>query len=277
MHHKSAKEQSKPSFKGAVRHRVPHMCPQGALGRHLVAFFTGKVGSIPDPRTAAWNEAYLWPADAKRGGMTYSSHRKSTCNLYKKLELRIQKIKHAARYYAARLADELGLPDEVGGCRAWESQIRAAVSMVGHGPSAGTHSGGGGGTHCVCVCGGGGCLHGSCAAPRMQSSAVGPLRPVLPAMQEIARMGFWALNVAQAVYLLTGLKSKGLAAMGIWPGVESDESTRSYWAERFLVGVPEELFKLLFPWVSNATALCHAPGMRAFPNQRGPCGPLTHA
>lgn len=78
--------------------------------------------------------------------------------------------------------------------------------------------------------------------------------PPLPllALQDIARMGNWATNTAQAVYLLTGLKARGLAAMGMWPGVESDEYTRRYWAERFMVCVPVELFTLLFPWVSHS-------------------------
>lgn len=38
----------------------------------------------------------------------------------------------------------------------------------------------------------------------------------MPIMQEIASMGFWSLNTAQSVYLLTRLKDKGLAAMGMY-------------------------------------------------------------
>lgn len=74
-------------------------------------------------------------------------------------------------------------------------------------------------------------------------------------MQEIARAGFWPLNTAQSVYLVTGLKAKGLAAMGILPGVESDEYTYRLWAERFVWLIPEELAKLLFPRVSYASVL----------------------
>lgn len=72
---------------------------------------------------------------------------------------------------------------------------------------------------------------------------------MLVALQEIARLGFWSLNTLQSCYILTGLKPRPLAAMGMWDGIETGEYTRSFWAERFHISVPDELRDLLFPWV----------------------------
>ncbi len=69
-------------------------------------------------------------------------------------------------------------------------------------------------------------------------------------VHEIATLGLWvAPNVMQLIYL-TGLKPKGLATMGRWPGIVTGEYTKSFWAECFHVAVPSELVYTLVPWVS---------------------------
>jgi hypothetical protein len=69
-------------------------------------------------------------------------------------------------------------------------------------------------------------------------------------LQEIARLGFWALTEMQLCYLLTGLKASILLAMGGW---DKDEPGM-YWAERFMCTPPASLVDLLMPWLKDLRA-----------------------
>jgi hypothetical protein len=69
-------------------------------------------------------------------------------------------------------------------------------------------------------------------------------------MQEIARLGFWALTEMQLCYLLTGLKAAILLAMGGW----DKDQPGMYWHERFMCPVPACLVDLLMPWYNSLEA-----------------------
>ncbi len=51
-----------PSYSGGLRNRVPELCLQGALGRHLVQLYTLERGGVfPEPGTEEYAQAFLWP------------------------------------------------------------------------------------------------------------------------------------------------------------------------------------------------------------------------
>lgn len=66
-------------------------------------------------------------------------------------------------------------------------------------------------------------------------------------LQEIARLGFWALTEMQLCYLLTGLKASILLAMGGW----DKDQPNMYWAERFMCSTPASLVDVLMPWLPD--------------------------
>lgn len=98
QHNKTAKKQSHPVFKGCIRHASSLCCAQGAFGRYLVAGYTGKRLSVPDPRKQDWNGAFMWPGRHTGEPMPYSTRHKSSSNLLQMLGLVLGKSKHAPRY-----------------------------------------------------------------------------------------------------------------------------------------------------------------------------------
>lgn len=112
--HKTKKEQQGSAHcKGSIRHRMPLLCAQGALGRWLIAAYTSGFIVFPDPRNPIeWNSAMLWPQQ-KGTGMTYGNHRDRNKKLFAECAGDWKKITHAGRYWAAQYGDEVGLTDEV--------------------------------------------------------------------------------------------------------------------------------------------------------------------
>jgi hypothetical protein len=117
--HKTKKEQQAgANFKGSVRHKLPLLCAQGALGRWLIAAYTCNNLMFPDPDDPdAWNKAMLWP-QKKGKSMTYGNHRQRCKQLFSGCENILgdwKKVTHAARSFGAQYGDEVGLTDEVRG------------------------------------------------------------------------------------------------------------------------------------------------------------------
>lgn len=116
--HKTMKDQQRtPNFKGCIRHKLPMLCAQGALGRWLIAAYTSGALPFPDPSNPSeWNTAMLWPG-ISGAEMTYGNHRDWQKKLFTECKGEARnwsKITHAARYFAAQYRDEVGLTDEVG-------------------------------------------------------------------------------------------------------------------------------------------------------------------
>ena len=68
--------------------------------------------------------------------------------------------------------------------------------------------------------------------------------------QAIMRMGHWNLSTMAESYLLTGLKPEALLTFGLWPGGPQKQFNQ-FWAERFLVEVPDCLVQYLVPWLKE--------------------------
>lgn len=102
--------------KGALRHKEPLVCAQGALGRWLVTRFTLEQEEFPSPTSEEWREIMLWPHKDPTKPMTYQTHKARLAALYAKLDIYIEKVTHACRIWAARWAEEAGLSDVVSGC-----------------------------------------------------------------------------------------------------------------------------------------------------------------
>lgn len=102
--------------KGALRHKEPLVCAQGALGRWLVTRFTLEQEEFPSPTAEEWREIMLWPHKDPTKPMTYQTHKARLAALYAKLDIYIEKVTHACRIWAARWAEEAGLSDVVSGC-----------------------------------------------------------------------------------------------------------------------------------------------------------------
>jgi hypothetical protein len=99
--------------KGALRHKEPLLCAQGALGRWLITRFTLQEEAFPGPTSPEWKETMLWPAREPTRPMTYQNQTARLAALYAKLEIFIEKVTHACRIFAARYAEEAGLSDVV--------------------------------------------------------------------------------------------------------------------------------------------------------------------
>lgn len=99
--------------KGAIRHKEPLLCAQGALGRWLITRFTIEQEEFPHPCSEAWKETVLWPARDATKPMSYQNHMSRLTSLYQKLEILIGKVTHACRIFAARFGEEDGLSDAV--------------------------------------------------------------------------------------------------------------------------------------------------------------------
>lgn len=99
--------------KGAIRHKEPLLCAQGALGRWLITHFTLEGEEFPSPTSDEWRETVIWPAKDATKPMSYQTHRNRLAALYVRLQITIDKVTHAPRIYAARAAEEAGLSDVV--------------------------------------------------------------------------------------------------------------------------------------------------------------------
>lgn len=99
--------------KGAIRHKEPLLCAQGALGRWLVSRFTIQGEAFPSPTSEEWRDVMLRPARDPTKPMTYQNHKSRLAALYGSLEIMIENVTHACRIWAARFAEEAGLSDVV--------------------------------------------------------------------------------------------------------------------------------------------------------------------
>ena len=69
-------------------------------------------------------------------------------------------------------------------------------------------------------------------------------------LQVIQRIGHWLLDAFGTAYIVPGFTAEGLLALAFWPGAAQKDFT-GYWAERFHVGVPEDLIQLLMPGLAT--------------------------
>lgn len=99
--------------KGALRHKEPLLCAQGALGRWLIIRFTIMQEQFPSPTSDEWKETVLWHASDPTQQMSYQNHKNRLAGLYARLNILIEKITHACRLWAARFGEEAGLSDGV--------------------------------------------------------------------------------------------------------------------------------------------------------------------
>lgn len=117
--------------RGALRAKNPLLCCQGALGRHLICWYGVLRHDLPDPDGKEWQRAALWPG---KGGdrFTYANHNKRVQELFAAAGVKISKVTHAMRIFSARLADEMGLSDEVctNGCQCVQLQSCCAWHTV---------------------------------------------------------------------------------------------------------------------------------------------------
>ncbi|KAF5377311.1 hypothetical protein D9615_006350 [Tricholomella constricta] len=103
----------------AFRHRLPELCPIGALGFYLFSKFHVVNNSIPnfapdyeDPRGGgiglrSWYQIHLFPGSKDdMTEMTYENHRKRVNTAHVLNEISIRKVTHAGRPFAAMTARE---------------------------------------------------------------------------------------------------------------------------------------------------------------------------
>jgi hypothetical protein len=119
---------SKGILKGCIRAKAPMMCAQGALGRYMVVRWTVGKEELPGPLDPAWAKLPMWPS--RRGTpLGYLGHWKRVKDMFGSVGIESTKVTHAMRVFAARLADEAGLSEEVsGGAQRRGSIGRAAVA-----------------------------------------------------------------------------------------------------------------------------------------------------
>lgn len=65
-------------------------------------------------------------------------------------------------------------------------------------------------------------------------------------LQVIHRAGQWVVDPFTTAYIIPGFSPEGLMALAFWAGAAQKDFT-GFWAERFIVAVPEELLLLLCP------------------------------
>lgn len=100
--------------KGCLRNKDPLLCPQGALARWLISRFTCEGEPMPDPTTEEWRETMLWPSpNETTQPISYANHKTRLKDLFKKLDIIINKVTHAPRIFAARYGEGAGLSDAV--------------------------------------------------------------------------------------------------------------------------------------------------------------------
>ena len=108
-------ENGKISFAGSIRHRTPELCPQGAMGQHLIMRFTLDSEPFPDPRDAEeWLAIAMWPAGNCKKNVSYQQMA-DALNYYLRVDLgfNVRKVTHIFRVLGARLLDEQGIDDAV--------------------------------------------------------------------------------------------------------------------------------------------------------------------
>ena len=271
------------AVKGALRHKEPLLCAQGALGRWLITRFTLLKEELPHPTSPEWQETVVWSAREPTKPMTYQNHRARLAALYERLEIFISKMTHACRIFAARFAEEAGLSDAVSprpGLIGNDYQLLhfhvlqlTCLQCRNHAAQQGIMSLQSC-QECLLLTS---LLLATCVRTVIRSHKAGLMRYIasLPAssqqppicagvgvtprgvcmyvcvrVQEIVRLCFWALTEMQLCYLLTGLKASILLAMGGW----NKDEPGTYWAERFMypTGVrPCSLLRLLMPWLDD--------------------------
>ena len=106
---------SKRAVRGAIRAKDPWLCFQGALGRYLISRFTIEKEPFPvDPKSEAWRSLMLWPSSKNpHKAMSYTNHGERTKLMYALVGIAVAKVTHGPRIFAARLAEEAGLSDNV--------------------------------------------------------------------------------------------------------------------------------------------------------------------
>ncbi|WIA17347.1 hypothetical protein OEZ85_014210 [Tetradesmus obliquus] len=72
-------------------------------------------------------------------------------------------------------------------------------------------------------------------------------------LEVIQRIGAWLLDPFGTAYIVPGFTAEALLALAFWAGAAQKDFT-GYWAERFMVAVPEELIQLLMPGMAALEA-----------------------
>lgn len=109
--------------RGCLRHKDALLCAQSALARYLIMRFTLGSEQFPAPCSADLTTLPLFPGRDKDRSISYAGHNRRIKELFKRLDIFIEKRTHAARVFAARKADEAGLSDEVG---SWGNRMRGS-------------------------------------------------------------------------------------------------------------------------------------------------------
>ena len=113
-------------YAGCIRHRMALLCGHGALARHMATRYNVDQVTFPDPRDrAAWLSEALWPAWDRTQNIQYQQMASNLRTVLDEEEIFIKKLTHAFRVYGARLMDEAGCDDKVGGW--WWSCIIATL------------------------------------------------------------------------------------------------------------------------------------------------------
>ena len=102
-------------YAGSLRHAVPELCPQAALGQHIFGMYTLENVEFPDARDPTrWNSAPMWPGHDPSQNVTYSQQCKAI-NKYLRDDLKIfvRKATHIFRALGARALDERGVDNAV--------------------------------------------------------------------------------------------------------------------------------------------------------------------
>jgi hypothetical protein len=98
--------------RAALRAQSPEVDCQGALGRYVVSRFTIAKERLQDPDDPNWGNLALW-AEKGGGEISYNTDYARTKDMFHAAGVFVEKVTHAARVFAAQLADAAGLPDDV--------------------------------------------------------------------------------------------------------------------------------------------------------------------
>jgi hypothetical protein len=113
-------DNGRTAYGGCIRHQLPLLCPQGALGRMLCHRFTVQGERFPNLETQPdlWYKRALWVGNDPEENITYASQRNVLLKAFEECGISSSKMTHAFRILGARTMDQRGVPVEVGANRA---------------------------------------------------------------------------------------------------------------------------------------------------------------
>jgi hypothetical protein len=93
--------------KGCLRHKEPLLDVQSALGRYFVTRFTLGGEVFPDPCSHDFLTVKIWPGRKDfSSSLSYGGHRARFAKVCEALDIKINKVTHAPRYFTVCKADE---------------------------------------------------------------------------------------------------------------------------------------------------------------------------